>query len=281
LSVVKTIKDSLKDMTKSEYQVATYCLGNLNDFAFDTLDVIAEKIGTSTTSVIRFCRRLGFPGYKSFQEQVRADFKERPGLPEKFQRARTEHFSNELLTRTVEQNVNCIEKTFRELPYERVHDAVTRLQRAKRVFTFGMRESFALAHYAYTRLLTVRENVSILNAGYNGELESLLSLTKEDVCLVFLFHRYTRQSLQILEILKQQGVPVILITSAPVDAVQDKATVLLPCYVDASGIKNTAVAPICLSDCLFNAVATENGDAALAHMKQAEALFRENLVIED
>ncbi len=162
MNTVKQIQACLDDMTKSEYQVATYCLGNLHDFAFDTLDVVAEKIGVSTISVIRFCRRLGFSGFKSFQEQVRSEFKYQPDLPERFQRSRRQRFSNEFMTRTVEQNMNCINKTFRELPYERMYDAVMRLKTAKHVVTLGMRESFALAHYAYTRLLTVREDVSIL-----------------------------------------------------------------------------------------------------------------------
>ena len=40
--------------------MASYFLGHSNDFAFCTLDKIAATMDTSTTSVIRFCRRLGF-----------------------------------------------------------------------------------------------------------------------------------------------------------------------------------------------------------------------------
>ena len=84
-----------------------------------------------------------------------------------------------------------------------INDAVSHISTAKRVFTFGMKESFALAHYAYTRLLTVRKNVCVLNAGYNGEIESILSMNKDDVCVAFVFHRYTKQALQVLDMLKK------------------------------------------------------------------------------
>ena len=280
MSVSEIIKNKLDGMTKSEYRVAMYCLGNLQTVAFDTLESLAEKATTSTTSVLRFCRRLGFAGFKDFQDTMRAELFRQPGLPEKFEKSRKKFLPEQAYIQTVEQNMQCIEKTFLDLSGEVLSDAVSRLKKAKRIFTFGMKESYALAHYAYTRFLTIRENVSLLSAGYNGEVESLLSLTEEDVCLVFLFHRYTRQTVQILNILREKKIPVILITSPPWENIQDAATVLLPCYVEG-GIKNTSVAAVCLVDCLFNAVAMESGEEALRYMKQSEALYRAVSVLDD
>lgn len=144
-----------------------------------------------------------------------------------------------------------------------------------------MRESQALAVNAYSRLLTVRGDVFLYQDGYSGNVEALLSLTDEDVFLVFLFHRYTRQTLRILEALKQRGVQVILITSPPLEAVARFATVLLPCHEDANGIKNSALAPICLADYLCNALAMVNAEDTLQRMKQSEELFLRNEIIEN
>lgn len=277
MNIVSKIKDNLEKMTKSEYKVALYCLGNLKDFAFDTLDVIAEKIETSTTSVIRFCRRMGFSGYKGFQDEVRSGFKYEPDLPDKLKRTLNNNNGDKLIAKTVENGITCIEKTFRELPEERFYDSINVLDNCKRIFCFGMKESFALAHYAYTRFLTVRNNVFMLSAGYNGEIESILSLNKNDVCIFFLFHRYTKHSLKILEMLKKQGVVVILVTSPPFDLVKDSADILLPCCVDADGIKNSSLAPVCLTDCLCNVLAVAGGEKALEYMKKSETLFKEIL----
>lgn len=280
MDIVKIIKDNLNKMTKSEYKVATYCLGNLNDFAFHTLDAVAEKIGVSTTSVIRFCRRLGFDGFKPLQEQVRLKFKSSPNLPDKFQRV-AKGTTNELVTKVLNQNILCVEKTFAEIPYECLCDATHRISNAKRVFTFGMRESYAVSHYAYTRFLTVRDNVFMLNAGYNGEVETILSLDKEDVCIVFLFHRYTKQGLNVLKQLAKRNVQIILVTSLPCELDTENISVLLPCYVDTNLIKNSAIAPVCVMDYLCNAVSVSHGDASLEYMKQTEKLFDEFEILED
>ena len=111
------------------------------------------------------------------------------------------------------------------------------------------------------------------------EEKSLDALTAEDICLVYLFHRYTRQTLTVLETLKKRGVPVVLVTAAPYDQVEGYAKVLLPCCVDAGGIKNTALAPVCLADHLCNALAVEKGDAAAKRMQQLEKLYQEQGIL--
>lgn len=267
-------------MTKSEYSVAIYCLGDTNSIVFDTLDSVAQKIGTSTTSVIRFCRRLGYRGFKEFQDDIRQSFRNLPNLPEKFRRTASIAAPNELIEKTVRQNIECIQKTMENLSHKDMSEAVSLLAGANKVFCFGMKESFALAHYAYTRLLAVRKDVYLLDIS-GGELESVLSISKNDAVYAFLFHRYTSSALKLLEILKKRGVNVILVTSPPVDKVSELATVLLPCYVDAGGVKNSSVAPVCLCDYFCDAVAIAGGDSSLEHLKATELLLAEAAVIEE
>lgn len=279
MSIVETIKQSLDDMTRSERQVATYYLGHAGDFAFCTLDGIAALVDTSSTSVLRFCRRLGFAGFKDFQQEVRLQLHGRSELPDKYQRTMQNRDEDALLTRTLTQDIRCLHDSFREFPPEQLSRAVKLLSNARRVYTFGMKESLAPAHYAYSRLLTVRPDVHLFTGGANGEIESLLSMTKDDVCMVFLFHRYTKQSLQILELLHHRNVPVILVTNPPSDRISHYSQVLLHCQVDRGGIKNTAIVPIVLSDYFCDAVAAALGDKALQYMQQTEELFRTGSVL--
>ena len=279
MKVVEKINCCYEEMTKTERQVASYFLGHSNDFTFCTLDKLAAHINTSTTSVIRFCRRLGFEGFKPFQEALRNDLKyQQPDLPDKLQRTLDATAKDERLARTVAQNIRCIQQTFCDIPYESLTRSVQMIADARRVYTFGMKESFALSHYAYTRFLTVRPDVYMLG-GNNGEVESVLSLTDEDLCIVYLFHRYTKQTLQLLPMLQKQGVKIIIVTSQPYDQLEQYASLILPCCVDAGGIKNSAVAPICLADYLCNAVAVMGGEKTLAYMQKSEELFRKNAIL--
>lgn len=279
MNIAETIQQNLDEMTRSERLVAMCYLEHAEEFAFRTLEGIAALADTSTTSVLRFCRAVGFEGFRDLQLALRQQLRFQPRLPDKFHR--TVSGNDGLLSRTVEQDMHCIRQTFLTISEESLHRAVTLLSGARRVFTFGMKESFALAHYAYTRLLTVRPEVQLLSGISNGEIEPLLSLTGEDVGIVFLFHRYTRQTLQTLELLRKLRVPVILITNEPCAQVEGLAEVLLTCVVDHGGIKNTAAAPIVLSDYLCGAVAAAMGDTALQYMHRTEELFRSGFVLGD
>ena len=281
MGIIELIRLKMEQMTRSEQRVALYILGHMNDIAFFTLDELARQTDVSTTTVLRFCRRLDFDGFKQFQHTVRTDLKYSPDLLDKFHRTADNQLEDTLLAQTVQQGIRCIQQSFREMPFEMVDDAVKRIAGARRVYTFGMRESQALAAYAYSRLLTVRGDVFLYQDGYTGNVEALLSSTDADVFVVFLFHRYTRQTLRILEVLKERNVQVILITSPPVEMVARLATVLLPCQVDANGIKNSALAPICLADYLCNAVAMVNAEATLQRIRQSEELFARSEVIEN
>ena len=280
MTVTETIKEKLNEFTKSERAVATSVLTNQESVMFGTLDSVAAEIGVSTTSVLRFCRKLGFAGFKDMQHAIRQNGRLHAELPDKFRR--TAHADGDsVLVKTLTQDMACIKDTFARLSDDVLTSAVDAVCHARRVYTFGMKESYALAHYAYTRLATVRPDVSVLQAGYNGEIESLLNLTPMDVCIVFLFHRYTNQSLHILDALQERGIPVLLVTDEQSAHFEKPHTQLLPCRVDAMGIKNTAVAPIVLCDYLCTAVALVNGEHSLQHMKDTETLFRKGNLIED
>ena len=73
MGIIEYIRLEMEQMTRSEQRVALYTLGHLNDIAFFTLDELAKQTDVSTTSVLRFCRRLGYARFKQFQQTVRAD----------------------------------------------------------------------------------------------------------------------------------------------------------------------------------------------------------------
>ncbi|MBR2043523.1 MAG: MurR/RpiR family transcriptional regulator [Clostridia bacterium] len=275
MNLSETIKTRLEYMTKSEQRIAAYYFKSPNGFAFNTLGEVARDIDTSTTSVIRFCQKIGFNGYKDFQFAVRDSFRFGLTLPDKFKITVDINNSSSPLSKTVSNAVACIEQTFYNFDEALINKAVAEILSAQRVFCFGLKESYALAHYAYTRFLTVRSNVYMLTSGQSGEIESILSLNKSDICIFFLFHRYTHPAPKILELLKKQGVKIILVTSPPFDDIEKGVEILFPCSVNINGIKNSSVAPICLLDHICNALVVSNSEKGLEYMRNCEALFKD------
>ncbi|MBP5288388.1 MAG: MurR/RpiR family transcriptional regulator [Clostridia bacterium] len=281
MSIQERINQNIGDMTKSERAAARHCLGRRGDFAFLTLDKLALEVGVSTASLIRFCQRIGFAGFKEFQEALRREVQAQSDLPDKYNRTRRVSGEAQFLTQTLRQDIQCMQETVASLDARAAGEAARLLSEAARVFTFGMKESFAMAHYAYTRLLAVRPDVYLLSTLGEGEVETLLSLSERDVCVVYLFHRYTRRAQRLLPLLKRSGARVILVTNPPLELPEKTADQVLFCRVDAGGIKNSFAAPVCLTDSLCGAVAYRLGDSALRHMQKAEEVFRASDLLEE
>lgn len=275
MNTAERIRGALDNMTKSEQKVAAHYFKAPEDFAFNTLGFMADKIEVSTTTVIRFCYKAGFDGYKDFQESVKENLKFFKTLPDKFLRTVDNAENNLHFGKTINNTVYCINKTFENISEEKIGASVDLIKSATRVFCFGLKESYSLAHYTYTRLMSIRNDVFMLSAGSSGEIESLLSLKENAVCIFFLFHRYTRLSVKILEALKKFKIKVILITSPPSDEIEKNAQIVFDCHVNIDSLKNSYAAPITLIDCLCDSLAVKTGEKALGYMKDCETLFKD------
>jgi DNA-binding MurR/RpiR family transcriptional regulator len=172
LNTIEQVKKALIAMTKSEKRVASFFLTQPSSFLYCTLDEIAETIGVSTTSVLRFCRKLDFDGFRAFQSQVRDENHHFPSLTDKYNRT-AQNSEDALWEKSLGNTLSCIKKTFRELNHDTLKFTISSLLGARKVFTFGMKESFALAHYAFTRLQTVRTEVYLLENIHQGQIETL------------------------------------------------------------------------------------------------------------
>lgn len=273
MTVIEVINREYPKMTRSEKAVSAYLLSHPEEFETLSIQELAKKNHTSTTTLIRFAKKLHYSNFREFREALCSRQMAQPDLVLKFERI-AELPDQKILTDTVNRGLSCIEETFSRLNAETIRKTVRLLTKARRVYSFGMKESYALAHYAYTRLYTVREDVVLLDVS-NGDMEKLLDLQKDDVCLFFLFHRYTKRSMEVLALLKKIGVPVILVTNDPYNDIEKYAKVVLSCSVYGAGIKNTSIAPICLLDYFCNVLATNTSEKALSRMKKIETLLKD------
>ena len=278
MSILKELESHASHLTRAERKIAAFCLHHVNDFSIMTLSNLSYTIGTSTTSIIRFCQHMGFKSFKEFQTALRKETGLKVNLQDRLQHLMSESTPN-VYAQTVTNTLKCIEDSFAAMDPVKMETAANYISRARRVFTFGMKEAYALAHYAYTRFYDVRTDVHLLSAVPNGDAEEILDISPEDVCIAFLFHRYTRASVSTLPIFKARGAKLILITCEPYDSVQAFADVLLPCRVDFSGVKNSYAAPVCLCDCLCNRVAAIDPERTKARMEALEKLCDDYMIL--
>lgn len=279
-SILRRVSQEYASLTRQQKQVATFLLRNPNDIAFYTLETTAAKADVSTTTVLRFARRMGYEGFTDFQRQVQREMKERNrSLPDKFSRAYSSVPREELLLNTFSNDVNNINRTMMEMPLDLLRGSIEMITKAQHVYILGLRESHALAHYLFTRLIALRPRVALPCFGEAEMPEQFLSIQPEDVCVFFLFTRYTRKSIEILTELRRSQVPVILVTTPSHDELNGLADIILPCYVDGISLKNSSAAPISLINYIANAVADFDYEKSMRYLAESEDILVRNNII--
>lgn len=248
-------------LTRTDAEIAEYILAHLSTIGFQTSTTMAEEIGVSDTSVIRFIRKLGFKGYADFRSEMNARTarqidRAQPDLNpgEKYLRT-LEHLGSDSLISDVSQyTLNNLRKSYAQLDQGTVEQVVDILLRSDRKYIAGFRGTACCAQYMASKLLFLTPHVvPILHADATA-VENLLDITDRDCLFLYSFPRYSEIARPLLEIARESGAKVILMTDRRTSPLANKADVVLTAQVDGLGFTNSYVAPLSLSEVILLSV---------------------------
>ena len=237
-------------LSKSNKLVADYFLGNWEAIAFSTLEEVANHIGVSTTTVIRFARAIGFQGYSTLQQMLQNNIRNKVGLPQRLDISMERGQKAQLFTNSFKNDITNLYKTLETLQVESVALAVSMIIAARNVYLLGARACFSIAHYMAVRLGQVRENVRLIQGIGGIYPEEIIAMGQDDVCIAYLLPRYSRIAMNTLQWAKKSEAKIIVITGPSPKNFETHADVVLPCWTRGVTIKNSLVVPICLSQYL-------------------------------
>lgn len=71
------ISENYQELTKSEKQIANYLRKNQEESAFLSAAELAERLGLSEATIVRFARTVGFDSYPAMREVLQENFRRR------------------------------------------------------------------------------------------------------------------------------------------------------------------------------------------------------------
>ena len=266
------ISENFDMFTHSQKAVANYLMDNLDHVAFCTLEDIAARIGVSTTTVIRFSRVLGYAGFSEMQKDIQSNIKSKVALPERLDNMMVLS-DNQLLNESFANDIQNIKKTMAAQNDEDLQKVIRHISDARNVYILGMRSSFSIAHYLASRLGEIKKNVRLVQSIGMIYPEEIVGAEKGDICIAYLFPRYSKIAATIISWLKNMGVEVILVTSLNYSAVSGYGDIILPCAISSISYKNSFAAPLCLTNYLIAALAKNNYEESRETLARTESIL--------
>ncbi len=258
--------------THSQKLTANYLTDHMTEFAFSTLESLAEKIDVSTTTIIRFSRVLGYKGFSEMQRDIQAELKQKESLPGRLADMPTIS-DNHLLRESFENDMKNIRKTLEVQRDEDLRKAIEIISGAKNIYVLGMRSSFAVAHYMASQLGEIKKHVNLIQSIGMIYPEEIVGAGEGDVCIAYLFPRYSKVAATMISWLREHGAKVVLITSMNYGAVSSYGDVILPCAISSVTYKNSFAAPLCLTNYMIAALAKQNYEEAKEVLSRTESIL--------
>ena len=157
--IITLIYEKYDELSKSQRLIADYILKNAEKAAYMTAGNLAEKIGVSKATMVRFASELGFDGYPAFQKFMQKTAKSKLTSVQRMELAVEKIGSRDILESVLKSDISSIEKTLSKIDKASFEKAVSAISSAKKIYITGIRSAASLAEFAGFYLHLIFDNV--------------------------------------------------------------------------------------------------------------------------
>lgn len=221
---VQCIEETYHSLTKAEKKVADFVLRNPRPVLFMSITDLADACQVGETSVYRFCRSMNMQGYQEFKMQLSLGMTE---TPEKENLPESNQMLGDTLKETAEKimqsHLSALRETYCLLRQEDLEVFLERIEKAKRVFFFGIGDSLLIAQEACHKFASITGKAYCITDPHMQAIAAS-SMTQEDFAVMISYSGATKDNICTAKTAKQEGASVGCITrfkKSPLTAYSD------------------------------------------------------------
>ncbi len=275
------ISDNYKQLTKSEKRIANYLRKNQEESAFLSAGEIADRLGLSEATLVRFARTIGFNNYPAMRTLLQEAFRHRVTHSARL-RGRLEDLrqGGDIFERLVVSEIDYLTQALETVDLQALHESVDLVRSQERIFVYGAGPSISLVNLMEIRLCRFGRQIIPLTTSGREVLEPLMHMNDRDLLFMICFFDITPIQQLVLDYANEVHCPVIILTDTLGSIIGDKADVVLAARRGPMAEFHSLVVPMTIINTLLLAVANEDRDQVMGNLDRLDH-FRERLKIAD
>jgi len=268
--------DNRVRLTPSQRRIMQHIVDNYEEAIFLTASQLAHSVGVSEATVVRLAQALGFDGYPGMQSKFREGLQNRLSTVTRLEHT-VDHVRQvgDVLVKVLQEDIQNLSQTLRNLPIEVFEQAVTDIEKAKRIFVVGLRGAHAPALTLATYLRFLGKQAQLLMPGHGELWDILQGLEKTDLVIGISLPRYTSVTVEILEHARSQRTRVGAITDSPLSPLARHAHWVLTAKCQLDSFIESFTAVTSLVNALLTAISIQKPGKTLRILREREALWEE------
>ncbi len=278
VNIVKNLLDrinsELERLSKRQRLIAEYIIEHYDKAAYMTASKLGETVGVSESTVVRFAVEIGYEGYPELQRAMQEMIRDKLTSVQRIDVASDRINYEDVLSSVLNQDIKLIKKTMEENNNESFVRAVDYIVKARTIYIFAVKSSFALARFLGYYFELIFGNVKIIETTSKTQMyEQLFRIDKQDVMIGISFPRYSSSTMEAMQFASQQGANVIAITDSMTSPVTKLSDCVLIAKSDMASVVDSLVAPLSLINALIVATVEQKKDEVTQTFKQLENIW--------
>ena len=243
MSVLDKIKALRDKLPRAEQQLAGYVLANPDQIRDMSSQMLANAVGISQASVVRFTQKLGYKGYPDFKFAISDSLHHQaPDISSDKLHGEIslDDTFNTMSQKLLASKINVLQKTHAINSQGSFEQAASLLRNAKRVLLCGKGGS-ALVAKDFSYKLQKLGMAALAETDTHVQLANIANYTADDVLVVISESGETADSVKITEQAAANGVGIISITAYGANSVARLASLNLYTVAEESSARLSSI----------------------------------------
>lgn len=266
-------------LSPTELKIANVILENPKDIVMLSTKMLSAKCDVSEPSLIRFTQKLGYSGFKEFKLKLSASLgtKSNKTYPMNIEQ---DDSALDIYKKLSAYIITSINNTMETLSNDELEKAIELIDHAsknnKTIFLSGMGASGLQVHNLQVKLMRLNIN-TVLYDDIHLRLEACTNLKKGDLLICITTLGSAMENYQIIDIAKDRGANIIVITQYGNTKIAEKADVIL--YMSNMENNSRFVSHAAISvqnliiDTIFFSIAFREYDEMTENVKETRDIF--------
>ena len=278
--VVERIQQMTGRLRGGARKVAELVVASPQEVALSPASRVAEILGISVSTVVRFATQLGYDGYPALRRELQDLIRRNLDPAERLNDFATGAQQARARDRSFQLDAENLAATERGVVAKDFEAAVALLSEARNIYVFGLRSSFAIAYTLAFLLNQTLGNARLLDGGRGDLPDQLMAIGPGDVLVAISFPRYTRLVIDTMDMAAARDARLIAITDGPLSPLAARAEVVLKARCSGTGFGISTVAGFALVNALVAEVAVKNQPRAVELLARLERTLRDSDMLE-
>lgn len=275
-NIITRINKNYETFSKRQKLIADFVNNNISQAANMTAAKLAETVGASESTVVRFATELGYLGYPEFIEAVWEYMRGKSSIIKRMESLSSVIENQDTLRTVMNSDIDSLRKSASKIDKEQFYKAVDAVLNAKKIYILGVRSASCLASFASYYFDMLFDNVKLVQTNSVSEMfEQILKVDADSVVFGISFPRYSKRTVKAMEYSKDKGATVIALTDSEKSPIAPFSDYLMTANSEMVSFVDSLVAPFSVLNAFIVELVMRKKGELQTNFEQLEKIWEE------